>query len=62
VGVDEVADPDRLEEGHLVHRRRDGRPTRVTLRHSARDVVDEFHDHASVHGTEQVGVERRHDP
>jgi hypothetical protein len=42
VGVDEVTDTDGLEEGHLVHRRRDGKPARMTLRHNARDIVDEF--------------------
>ena len=62
LGVHQVADPHRREEGHLVHRRGDGSAAGVPLRHHTGDVVDQLHDHAAVHGAQQVGVQDGHDP
>jgi hypothetical protein len=55
--VHEVADADRLEEDHLVHRRGDRRATGVPLRHDPGDVVHQLHHDAAVHRAEQVRVE-----
>ena len=58
----QIADMDRLEERHLVHRDGDRGTTGVPLGDRTGDVVDQFHDHSTVHCPKQIGVECGHDP
>jgi hypothetical protein len=60
--MDKVADVNGLDEGHLVHGRRHGRPSRVPLCCHTGDVVDKLHDHTAVHTAQQVRIENAHDP
>ena len=61
VGVDQVTDPYRPEEDHLVHGDRDRRAPAVASGRSAGHRVDHPHHDTTVHGAEQVDVERGHD-
>ncbi len=59
--VHDVPDPDRDQEDHLVHRRGDRGTARVPCRDDAGHRVDQRHDHATVHGAEQVRLVLRRD-
>ena len=57
---DEVADVDRLQEGHPIGGRGDHAAVAVAYRGEPRYLVDEFHDHAAVHEAGRVGIGRTH--